>query len=151
MNTVSPLFTMWGPRKTRQMTICRDTPRADARRNQSPGEGRYRVARVWSRVSGGTPGKRTNKSEPRLRGDIMRGLNMGGTYNALIQSATLCPPCGRMPAEIASPLCGCHNAPPQITAFLFSLIRLRVHESILFKKSHKFIICRYFFMMFLLI
>ena len=24
----------------------------------------------------------------------MRGLNMGGTYNALIQSATLCHPCG---------------------------------------------------------
>jgi len=59
------------------MAICRDALRADARRNQSPGEGRYRVARVWSRVSGGTPGKRTNKPEPRLRGDIMRGLNMG--------------------------------------------------------------------------
>ena len=64
--------------------------------NQSPVEGRYMVARAWSRISGGTPGKRTSKPEPRLRGDIMRGLNMGGvnTYNALIQSATLCHPYG---------------------------------------------------------
>ena len=38
-----------------------DTLRANARRNQSPGEGRYMVARRCSRVSGGTPGKRTNK------------------------------------------------------------------------------------------
>ena len=70
-----------------------DTLRANARRNQSPGEGRYMVARRWSRVSGGTPGKRTNKPEPRLRGDIMRGLNMGqNTYNASIQCTTLCHP-----------------------------------------------------------
>jgi len=45
------------------------------------------VARWWSRPAAAchgvglpkpeTPGKRTNKPEPRLRGDIMRGLNMG--------------------------------------------------------------------------
>ena len=60
------------------MSICRDTLRAYACRILSPGEGRYMVARRCSRVSGETPGKRTNKLEPRLRGDIMRGLNMGG-------------------------------------------------------------------------
>ena len=82
-------ITPWGPLKTRQMAICEDTPRVNARRIQSPGEGRYMVARRWSRVSGGTPGKRTNKLEPRLRGDIMRGLNMGqNTYNASIQCTT---------------------------------------------------------------
>ncbi len=36
-------------------------PRVNTRRIQSPGEGRYMVARWWSRGSGGTPGKRTNK------------------------------------------------------------------------------------------
>ena len=60
---------------------------------RAPVEGRYMVARRWSRVSGGTPGKRTNKQEPRLRGDIMRGLNIGvNTYNCLNSKRNIMPP-----------------------------------------------------------
>jgi len=50
------------------MVICEDTPRANARRNQSPGEGRYMVARWWSRVSGGTPGNRNKQTGTPIEG-----------------------------------------------------------------------------------
>ena len=61
------------------------------------------VARAWSRSAAEPRGNGTNNQEPRLRGDIMRGLNIGvNTYNALIQSATLCHP--QLRAHIFPPL-----------------------------------------------
>ena len=42
--------------------------RANARRNQSPGEGRHKIARAWSRVSGGTPGKRNKQTGTPVEG-----------------------------------------------------------------------------------
>ena len=63
----------------------------------SPGEGRHKIARAWSRASGGTPGNMQNKYEPR-RGGIMLCIELRRyMYFAPYLSHALCHPSTGVP------------------------------------------------------